>query len=88
MPEQAATRTITHDDHLRLLGLALLLDESMRQQQQLKEAVAGIVGEKPDDHGFYGHVDDWAYSLNKRDPRDLLSSLGIEVEPPAEGGRA
>lgn len=73
-------RTISKDDHLKLLGLSLLLQRNLREQGNLKDAVAGIVGSEKDEYGYYdGNLEDWVYADTGQPVEKLLSDMSIEV---------
>lgn len=73
-------RTISQDDHLKLVGLLTLAREHNRALKSIERAAAGLLGEKDEESsGYFGHVSDAVYS--DYDAAGLLRRLEIEVAP-------
>jgi hypothetical protein len=84
MSVEVEPQTITHGDRLKLLGLSVLLVENLRQQEQLKDAIAGIFGAEKDPYGYYdGHLEDWVYANPQQPVEVLLRNLKVEVKDEA-----
>lgn len=79
-------KTISHDDYLKLLGLALIIKQHQAALVQLGYAVNSIVNEKTDyesGNGPYwdgGHVGEFVCD-KEPDASDLLRKLEIDVLP-------
>jgi len=72
-------RTITADDRLKVIGLCVLAGEANRELKRIERAIASVVGEKPDEYGYYGHVGDVVIEENPNADA-LLRNLKITVE--------
>lgn len=80
-------KTISHDDYLKLLGLALIIKQHQAALVQLGYAVNSIVNEKTQygesewgPYGNAGHVGDFVCD-KEPDASDLLRKLEIDVLP-------
>lgn len=74
-------QTITPEDNLKLHGLAVLLSENLRQQENLKDAIASIFGVEKDQYGYYdGLLEDWVYADPRLPVGVLLTNLKVTVK--------
>lgn len=71
---------ISYEDYLKLEGLLVLGREANKECDRIVRAVAGIVGENPDDPA---HAADAVYSGYTA--RELLQRNTITVQPAPEG---
>lgn len=74
---------ISYEDYLKLEGLLVLGREANKECDRIVRAVAGIVGENPDDPA---HAADAVYSSYSA--RELLRKSDITVQPAREESAA
>lgn len=81
-------KQISHDDHLKLLGLMTLAKEHTRAVDELEEAMSRLVGD-PQPVGC-GAVGDALYGIREPDPRravdHVLGMLKLTVAAAEERG--
>lgn len=77
---------ISHDDYLRLLGLAKLAEDVHKEEKRVLRAAARIIGMHEDDPYLDNFYATHAYDAmnGSRGMREALRLMAIDVEPPDE----